>query len=188
MTKLGWENKLGNSGFHWRVQSCLSPLGGVLNLQTKNTCPRLILEYAQDCLGISVYLSLTEIKDTPGRWGPWTSNNLFQHCTRSLLSSLISPYFSFHPGQCSQIAAPGIRTAITWETFWNANSQALWLPRLNTSDSLAIFKKLFIYYFQLPCIIALWGLSLVVASRGYCLDAVHRLLLEVASLAAEHGF
>ena len=187
MTKLGWENKLGNSGFLWRVQSCLSPLGGVLNLQTKNTCPRLILEYAQDCLRISVYPSLTESKDTPALWGPWASNNLFQHCTRSLLSSFTSPYFSFHPGQCSQIAAPGIRTAITWETFRNATSQALWLFQTKYIIISGNLKKT-IYYFHLPCVIALWGLSLVVASQGYCLDVVHRLLLAVASLAAEHGF
>lgn len=51
-----------------------------------------------------------------------------------------------------------------------------------------MFLKLFIYYFQLPCIIALWGLSLAVASRGYCLDVVRRLLLAVTSLAAEHGY
>ena len=63
----------------------------------------------------------------------------------SLCSSFTSPNFSFHPGQCSQIAAPGIPTALTWGTFRNANSQVLWLPRLNTSESLANKKNLFIY-------------------------------------------
>ena len=36
--------------------------------------------------------------------------------------------------------------------------------------------------------VAVCGLSLVVASRGYSLDVVHGLLIAVAPLVLEHGF
>ena len=43
-------------------------------------------------------------------------------------------------------------------------------------------------FFFLACWAFCWvGFSLVAASRGYTLDAVHRLFTEVASLVAEHG-
>ena len=56
----------------------------------------------------------------------------------------------------------------------------------NTSSectSRAIFWKILKKYL----FVAACGLSLVVASRGYSLVAVHRLLIAVASLVAEHG-
>ena len=37
-----------------------------------------------------------------------------------------------------------------------------------------------------PVFVAAWGLSLIVASRGYSLVAMCRLLIIVASLVAEH--
>ena len=50
-------------------------------------------------------------------------------------------------------------------------------------------QKLFIYYFWLHWVFtAAHGLSLVAASRGWSLVAMHGLLTAVASLIAEHGF
>ena len=51
------------------------------------------------------------------------------------------------------------------------------------SDSLCIYIlfKLFIYLF-----IYLFGLSLVLVSRGYSLAVVHRLLIAVTSLLVKH--
>ena len=46
---------------------------------------------------------------------------------------------------------------------------------------------LFVYFWLHWVFMAACGLSLVVASRGYSLVAVCRLLIAVASLVAEHG-
>ena len=58
----------------------------------------------------------------------------------------------------------------------------------------SVFKKgVFIYYnficlfLAVLCLHYCVGFSLVVASMGYSLVAVHGLLIEVASLVAEHG-
>ena len=52
-----------------------------------------------------------------------------------------------------------------------------------------LFKKcnLFIYFWLCWFFVAVQGLSLVVASRGYSLVAGCGLLIAVASLVAEHG-
>ena len=64
-------------------------------------------------------------------------------------------------------------------TVWSAKSQG---------HSSAIFLKRLIYYLLIfSYFTAVHKLSLVVASEGYCLAAVHELLISVASLAAEHG-
>ena len=48
------------------------------------------------------------------------------------------------------------------------------------------FFSLFIYFWLRWVFVAVYGLSLVVASRGYSV-AVCRLLIVVASLVVEHG-
>ena len=50
-----------------------------------------------------------------------------------------------------------------------------------------LFIILFIYFWLCWVFVAAHGLSLVVASRGYSSVVVHRLLIAVASLVAEHG-
>ena len=53
---------------------------------------------------------------------------------------------------------------------------------------LIFLRKTFIYLFLLHWVlVAVCRLSLVAVSRGYSLVAVHRLLIVVASLVAEHG-
>ena len=55
-----------------------------------------------------------------------------------------------------------------------------------TGKSLAFKKKLFLYFWLHWVCLALWGLSLVVASGVLRFIAVHRLLTAVASLVAEY--
>ena len=45
----------------------------------------------------------------------------------------------------------------------------------------------FIWFWPCWVVIAAWAFSLVAANRGYSLGAVHRCLVVVASLVAEHG-
>ena len=45
----------------------------------------------------------------------------------------------------------------------------------------------FIYFWLCSVFIAVCGLSLVAASKGYSLTAVHGLLTAISSLVAEHG-
>ena len=51
----------------------------------------------------------------------------------------------------------------------------------------SIFRNNFIYFWLCWVIIAAWAFSLVVASGGYPIVVVCRLLIAVASLIAEHG-
>ena len=46
---------------------------------------------------------------------------------------------------------------------------------------------LYIIFFLCWVFVAAWAFSLVAANRGYSLGAVHRCLVVVASLVAEHG-
>ena len=54
---------------------------------------------------------------------------------------------------------------------------------------ITIFKKnIYFFIYWLRCVLLLCvGYSLVVESGGYSLLVVHRLLIAVASLVAEHG-
>ena len=57
---------------------------------------------------------------------------------------------------------------------------------------LGVFSKIFIYLFYylflaVLGLLSVYGLSLVVASGGYSPGVVHRLLVVVASLVAQHG-
>jgi len=47
--------------------------------------------------------------------------------------------------------------------------------------------KIFVYLFLFSAVLGLHCFSLVPESRGYSLVAVHRLLIEVASIVVEHG-
>ena len=59
---------------------------------------------------------------------------------------------------------------------------------LSIPSSVCVFKILFIYHFWLNWVFAaVCGLSLVAASQGCSLVAVHRLLIAGAPLAAERG-
>ena len=90
----------------------------------------------------------------------------------------------------------------------DAFSLYCWGPSFPGPSSLLLLLLLFLlchsishvfknYSFFLLCVrvfiwllwvfVAMCGLSLVVASGGYSLDAVHRLLIAMASLVAEHG-
>ena len=50
-----------------------------------------------------------------------------------------------------------------------------------------LYIILFIYFWLCWVFVAAWAFPLVVASRGYSLVAVHRLLTTVPSLVGEHG-
>ena len=50
-----------------------------------------------------------------------------------------------------------------------------------------IFTVLFIYFWLCSVFIVVCGLSLIAASEGYSLIAVHGLLTAISSLVAEHG-
>ena len=67
----------------------------------------------------------------------------------------------------------------------------IWKPSCHSPELLGSFLSFYffsIYYFWLPWVfVAMCGLSLVVASGGYSLDAGHRLLTAMASLVAERG-
>ena len=55
------------------------------------------------------------------------------------------------------------------------------------SDLFFFLINLFIYFWLLWVFVAVRGLSLVAVSGGYSFIVVHRLLIAVSSLVAEHG-
>ena len=87
----------------------------------------------------------------------------------------------------SQNAAPDQQHYITWEFVRTANSNSSfnsgqWVP------AVCVFLKIYVYIFT----ISRAGSSLLCRLSlerewGYSLVAVHRLLIAVASLVAEHG-
>ena len=60
------------------------------------------------------------------------------------------------------------------------------LKRVHLFSDLFLYK--FIYYFWLCWVFLLCVLSLVAASKGYCLDVAHGRLVAVASLVLEQRF
>ena len=78
-----------------------------------------------------------------------------------------------------------------WEISWTRGDS---LPYLNrkpapkkTGDfiSISAVSIVFIHLWLYWVLVAVWGLSLVVESRGFSLITVHRLLILMASLVAE---
>ena len=75
---------------------------------------------------------------------------------------------------------------------WTENISILYIKvqDLTSVELIFFFFCMYLFIYLLLCwlFIDVLSLSLVVVSKGYCPVAVHRLLIEVATLVAENGF